>query len=192
MVYIFLADGFEDVEAIAPLDIMRRAGIDVRTVGVTGMSVTSSNGLTVQADIPLEEVTLDGCEMLVLPGGAGNGGGFITLDKTQPVLDFVTKADELGIPLAAICGAPAILAKLGLLKNRRAVCFPSVEQRLIDGGALIQRDEAVTHDNHIITAQAAGSSLDFGFKLVSMLRGWNAAEDIRKKMCYNERKRNLT
>jgi 4-methyl-5(b-hydroxyethyl)-thiazole monophosphate biosynthesis len=192
MVYIFLADGFEDIEAIAPLDIMRRAKIEVRTVGVTGMTVTSGFGVLVQADIALDEVTLDSCEMLVLPGGAGNGGGFIMLDKTQAVLDLVTKADELGIPIAAICGAPTIFARLGLLKNRRAVCFPSVEQHLVDGGALIQHDETVTQDNHIITAKAAGSSLDFSFKLVSMLRGWNVAEEVRRNMFYDNRERKLT
>ncbi|MCL2081200.1 MAG: DJ-1/PfpI family protein [Oscillospiraceae bacterium] len=189
MVYIFLADGFEDIEAIAPLDVMRRAGIEVRTAGVTGMSVTSANGLTVQADIPLDAVTLDGCEMLVLPGGSG---GFVTLDKTQPVLELVKNADAAGIPVAAICGAPSILAKLGLLKNRRAVCYPSVEHILESNGARVQRDETVTHDRHIITAQAAGSSLDFAFKLVSMLRGWNAAEAVRKKMCYKIREKTLT
>jgi len=189
MVYIFLADGFEDIEAIAPLDIMRRANIDVKTVGVTDVSVTSGNGLIVQADILLEDLTLDNCEMLVLPGGRG---GFAILDQSQPVHEFILKANDLGIMIAAICGAPAILAKLGLLKNRRAVCFPSVEHILKSNGALIQRDEAVTHDNYIITAQAAGSSLEFGFKLVSMLRGWNAAEDVRKNIFYDNRKRNLT
>jgi 4-methyl-5(b-hydroxyethyl)-thiazole monophosphate biosynthesis len=188
MVYIFLADGFEDIEAVAPLDIMRRAGIDVRTVGVTGMNVTSSHELTIRADIPLEDVTLTDCEMLVLPGGKSTE----ILGQSQVILELVQKADDSGIPIAAICAAPAILAKLGLLKNRRAVCFPSVEQVLESNGALLQRDEIVTHDHHIITAQAAGSSFDFGFKLVSMLRGWNTAEDIRKKMCYNERKRTLT
>lgn len=188
MVYIFLADGFEDIEAVAPLDILRRANVEVQTVGVTGISVTSSHGLNVQADIALSKVTLDGCEMLVLPGGAGVD----MLENSKDVLELVCEADEKGIMLAAICGAPAILARLGLLKNRRAVCFPSVEHILEENGALIQRDENVTHDRHIITAQAAGASIDFGFKLVSMLRGWNTSETIRKKICYNSRERNLT
>lgn len=188
MVYIFLADGFEDIEAVAPLDILRRAEIEVQTVGVTGMSVTSSHGLTVQADIALDNVTLNDCEMLILPGGPGRD----LLEKSKDVLEFVRDADKKGIMLAAICGAPEILARLGLLKNRRAVCFPTVEHILEENGALIQRDENVTHDRHIITAQAAGASFDFGFKLVSMLRGWNTSETIRKKICYNSRERNLT
>ncbi|MCL1821129.1 MAG: DJ-1/PfpI family protein [Oscillospiraceae bacterium] len=188
MVHIFLADGFEDIEAIAPLDILRRANIEVKTVGVSGKSVTSSHRVTVQADILLEDVMLDGCEMLVLPGGSG----FAVLEKSETVLELIRKAHDNGIILAAICAAPTILARLGLLNGRRAVCFPSMEDALIQNGARVQPDETVTHDDHIITAQAAGSSFDFGLKLVSMLRGWAAAETVRKGIYYNNNRRDLT
>lgn len=189
MVYIFLADGFEDIEAIAPLDILRRAKIETRTVGVTGMSVTTAHGLTVQADCALDEVDIEKCEMLVLPGG---GKGTENLKASPCVNELVRQADENGKLIAAICAAPTIFAELGLLKGRRAVCFPSMESVLEQNGARIQRDESVTHDGHIITARAAGVSLDFGLLLVSMLRGWAASDEIRKSLHYNPKKAALT
>ncbi|GHV37271.1 thiazole biosynthesis protein ThiJ [Clostridia bacterium] len=189
MVYIFLADGFETVEALAPLDILRRAEVETRLVGVTGDSVTSSHGLTVKTDCSLEEVTLDGCEMLVLPGGAQ---GTANLKKSAALRNLLAEAEERGILLGAICAAPTILAEAGLLRGRRAVCYPSLEGELLKAGASIPPDESVTHDRHIITARAAGSSLEFGLKLLAMLRGWAAAEKISRSIYYADGNRSLT
>ncbi|GHU88292.1 thiazole biosynthesis protein ThiJ [Clostridia bacterium] len=189
MVYIFLADGFEIVEALAPLDVLRRADIDVKLVGVTGEEVVASCGVTVKTDCLIEDVTLDDCEMLVLPGG---GQGTENLRQSPLVKQLILSAEERGIMLGAICAAPTILAEAGLLRERRAVCYPSLEAELIRAGAIIPPDETVTHDRHIITARAAGSSLEFGLKLAAMLRGWAAAEKIRKAMYYSDGNRSLT
>lgn len=191
MVYIFLADGFEELEAVAPLDIMRRAKIEVRTVGVTGEYVVSLSGLTVKADCALEDVDLEQCEMLVLPGGRI---GTKNMRESSQLTELVKQADARGIMLAGICAAPTVFAELGLLKGRRAVCFPmfEFENVLEENGARIQRDESVTHDGHIITAKAAGSSIDFGLLLVSMLRGWPASEAVRKILYFNPRQNALT
>ena len=189
MVYIFLADGFEDIEAVAPLDILRRAGIETRTVGVGGENVVSAGGLTVRADCLPDDVDIELCEMLVLPGG---WGGTEKLKASSKVTELVRAAWERGKLLAAICAAPWVFAEMGLLNGRRAVCYPSFESELEKHGARIQRDESVTHDGNIITATAAGASLDFGLLLVSMLRGWPAAEEIRKKILYNPRGNALT
>ncbi len=188
MVYILLADGFEDMEALTPLDILRRANIETRLVGVKNTVVTSAHKLTVQVDCTLDEVDMLSCEMLVLPGGAG----VEQLKATPAVLSLVKEAHTKGKLIAAICAAPTILAELGLLQNRRAVCYPTCEAALVAQEARLQYDENVTHDQHIITAQAAGASLDFALKLVAMLRGWAAADTVRQSICYQSVRRSLT
>lgn len=188
MVYILLADGFEDMEALTPLDVLRRANIDARLVSLAGTTVTSSHALTVTVDGLINGVSLPDCDMLVLPGGPG----VETLKASQPVLDLLTQANEQGKLVAAICAAPAILAELGLLRGRRAVSHPSCHEVLRKHGAHILEDTTVTHDQHIITANAAGASLDFALKLVSMLKGWAAAEAVRSEIYYQPNLRALT
>lgn len=131
MVYILLADGFEDMEALSPLDVMRRADIDVRTVGIAGTSVTSSHGVTVQADTHAGELSpaklAENAEMLVLPGG---GRGTENLDNSDYVTDCLALCAEKGASLAAICAAPSVLGKRGYLSGKHATCFPGFEQYL--------------------------------------------------------------
>ena len=182
MVYVFLADGFEDIEALAPVDILRRAAADVKTVGVTGRAATSSNGVTVQADLGLDGVTLDGCDMLVLPGG---GKGTENLKSSARVLELVRQAHEMGITLAAICAAPIVLAGLGLLKGRKAVCYPSMADELERNGADVQ-DKQVVVDGNIITAKAAGASIAFGLELAAALKGVETSERVRAAIFYRE------
>lgn len=188
MVVVLLADGFEDIEAIAPVDILRRADISVFMAGVTGDTVTSSHGVRVQADIRLEDVNPDELEMLVLPGGKG----VEKLKASAAVSELVRKVYAAEKLIGAICAAPTILAELGLLEGRRAVCYPSCEPELTAHGAKIQRDEQVTHDRNLITAQAAGVSVAFGLKLVAMLRGWAVAERVRCEICYDFGSKSLT
>ncbi len=183
MVAVLLADGFETAEALIPVDILRRAGVEVVLAGVGSIEVVSSHRVPVRADQTLEELNSAELEMLVLPGG---GVGVENLGKSEAVRALILKMSEEGKLIGAICAAPVLLAELGILEGKRAVCFPSMTDELVKYGARLQADERVTHDRNIITAQAAGSSFDFGFKLVAMLLGWQASEKVRKNMYYPE------
>ena len=164
MVYVFLADGFEVIEAMAPVDILRRAGADVVTVGVTGKTVTSSHKVPVVADITKEEIVLDDeLEMVVLPGGMPGANNLEADETVQKAIDFCAENDRF---VAAICAAPKILGHKGLLSGRRATCFPGFEQEL--EGAEITGELAV-RDGRFITGKGAGAALDFGFALAAAL-----------------------
>ncbi len=189
MVYILLGEGFEEIEAVAPIDVLRRANIECRTVGLSGKSVQGGHGIVLEADTLIDEIKLEDAEMIVLPGG---GGGVDSILDCSPAMQLIKSALEAGKLIGAICAAPTILAKLDGLRNKRAVCYPGVENVLENAGARIQRDECVTHDRNIITAQAAGSAIDFALKLVSMLRGWEAAEHVRHSIYYEGNNRPLT
>jgi len=129
MVYLFLADGFEEVEALCPLDLLRRAGAQVQTVGVTGKLVTGAHDITVTADILPEDIVLDrSLEMIILPGGMP---GTTNLDASGVVHEAIRFATERGITVGAICAAPMIIGKLGYLSGRSAVCYPGFEKYLI-------------------------------------------------------------
>ena len=124
MFYVFLADGFEETEALATLDVMRRAKLDVLTVGVTGEMVTSSHKVTVKADILPDKINLDNIEGVVLPGGVP---GTPNLEKADCVIEAVKYCYENDKYIAAICAAPSILGHLGILNNKKATCFPEYE-----------------------------------------------------------------
>ena len=128
MIYVFLATGFEDIEAIAPVDIIRRAGLKVQTVSITGERiVTSAHGVGIVADLLLSEVDYSKAEMLVLPGGLP---GSTNLDACKPLTDAIKRHYEAGGAIAAICAAPLVFGHLGLLKGRRATCYPGVDTEL--------------------------------------------------------------
>ena len=128
MIYVFLATGFEDIEAIAPVDIMRRAGLQVQTVSITGENVvTSAHGVGITADMLLPEVDFSQAEMLVLPGGLP---GSTNLDACKPLTEAIKRHFETGGAIAAICAAPLVFGHLGLLQGRRATCYPGVEPEL--------------------------------------------------------------
>lgn len=171
MVYIFLADGFEEMEALAPLDLLRRAGIEVATVGISGKTVTGSHQVKIEADLLPEELPPEDPEMLILPGGAGH-----TLLAASPfVKENVLRAFDKGIPLAAICAAPSILGQWGLLKGKRAVCFPGFESAL--EGATVLTEPVVT-DGTITTSRGAGCALHFGLELIRVLRNEALSKEI--------------
>ena len=175
MVYLFLADGFEEVEALCPLDLLRRAGADVKTVGVTGKYVAGAHDITVTADILPEEMVLDrDLEMIILPGGMP---GTNNLDASGAVHEAVRYAAERGITIGAICAAPLIIGKLGYLSGRSAVCYPGFEKYLI--GANISAKSVVVDENYI-TAKGMGVALQFGLALVNALFGEDSAEELIK------------
>ena len=188
MVYVLLADGFEDIEAVAPIDILRRAGVPLTTVGVTGLRVISSHGLVIETDETLDQVDAAKLDMLVLPGGPGTDN----LKASPGVLSLLQTAARDGKLIGAICAAPGILAELGLLNGRRAVCFPTVEETLILHGAHIEKDRQVTHDRNLVTARSAGSAIEFALKLVAMLCGWPASETVRAAIHYEHGGKALT
>lgn len=163
MIYIMLADGFEETEMIAPLDMLRRAGVPVRTVGITGKVVVGAHHIPVTADLLPEEVDTSAMDGVILPGGMP---GTTNLQDSDFVLSLVKTCYAKGKLVAAICAAPMILGTLGLLEGKKATCFPGFEEHL--KGASYSSDPAVT-DGNVITGRGAGAALDFGAALVDYL-----------------------
>lgn len=176
MVYLFLADGFEIVEAMAPVDMLRRAKIDVLTVGVYSKTVKSSCGICVEADITADEFSYENVEAIILPGGMP---GTVNLEKSPLVQSVIDDAVRDGVLIAAICAAPSILGKKGLLRGKNAICYPGFESAL--DGALVSRDYVVT-DGDYITAKGAGVAVDFGIEIIKELIGEEAAETVRSQI----------
>ncbi len=173
MVYVFLADGFEIIEALAPVDMLKRAKIDVKTVGVTGKTVTASCGVSVLSDITIDEY--DGCdiEAVILPGGMPGTVNLENNKAVQAAVDCAVKSERL---VCAICAAPSILGHKGLLEGKEAIAFPGFEQEL--KGAVIS-EKYVIKDGSFITAKGAGVATDFGLEIVSALRNKELADNIR-------------
>ena len=179
MVYILLAPGFEEAEALVPADLLRRANIETARVTVTGKPVPGSHGITVTADIALEDVDLSKVDMVVLPGG---GLGYKNLGREPQVERLVKEAAEKGLWVAAICAAPTLLGKWGLLTGKDAVCYPGMEEGLT--GAQARMDQRFVTDGKIITGRAAGSAFDFGLALVEALAGRDEAGKVRHDIYY--------
>lgn len=173
MIYVFLAHGFEEVEAISVIDVLRRAEYDVKVVGVEGKQITGSHGITVTADITDAQVQTDDMEMVVLPGGMP---GTLNLEKSPIVKASVLYCAVQGKLIGAICAAPSILGHWNLLKDKKAVCFPGFESEL--KGAVVCEDYVVT-DGNIITAKGAGVAVDFALELVRKFSGEGLSEKIR-------------
>lgn len=178
MIYVFLADGFEECEAIAPVDILRRAGLEVKTVGVTGKTVTGSHNIPVTADITENEAITESLEAVILPGGMP---GTLNLEKSETVQKFIDYAAENSLIIAAICAAPSILGHKNLLNGKNATCFTGFEKEL--SGANVKDIPCVT-DGNLITAYGAGAAFDFGFAIVAALKDGCTADNLRKQMRY--------
>lgn len=179
MVYMLLAPGFEELEALAPVDILRRGGEQVALIGTEGMEVCGGHGITVRADLPLEQVRLAAEDALVLPGGLG---GMRALEASPAVMALVREAaGRADVWLCALCASPTILGRAGLLEGRRAVCYPGMEGELT--GARCERDSPVVVDGRLITGRAAGASMETGLALLAALRGADCAERVRREMC---------
>lgn len=173
MVYLFLADGFEIIEALAPVDMLRRGKIDVLTVGVTGKSVTSSCGVEVTSDITIDEYTGSDTDAVILPGGMP---GTLNLEENSTVQSAIDCAVDNNKLVCAICAAPSILGHKGLLKGKSAIAFPGFEDAL--EGAVIS-DDYVAVDGNFITARGAGVATEFGLEIVKYLRNQELADNIR-------------
>ena len=176
-IFVHFAEGFEEIEAITPVDVLRRAGCEVSMVSVTGnRMVTSSRNITVQTDFLFDEVDYKKADMLVLPGGMP---GSKNLDQHEGLKNKLLEADRQGKWLAAICAAPMVFGHLGLLQGRKATCYPGNEKDLVGATAT---GKAVEIDQNFITAKGAGSSIKFSLTLVEVLLGKEKALDIKSKM----------
>lgn len=181
MIYVFLANGFEEVEALTPVDLLRRAERQVQLVGVGGKTITGSHGIKVECDITANEIVLGGdLEMIVLPGGMP---GTLNLEKSEAVQTAVDFCYDRGIFIGAICAAPSILGHKGLLNGRNAIAYPGFEGQL--AGANIC-EHSVVQDDFIITAQGAGAAVPFGLKLAEVLCGADKPKALAASICYPE------
>ena len=178
MIYVFLADGFEECEALIPVDILLRAGFNVKTVGVTGKNVKGSHGIEIVTDITADEATTDNLECIILPGGMP---GTLNLEKSKTVGEFIDYSVNNDILISAICAAPSILGHKGLLVNKKATCYDGFEKELT-GAECTQN--AVETDGNIITACGVGAAFEFGFAVLSKLKGGLFTEKIKKQMKY--------
>lgn len=181
MITVFLANGFEEVEAITPVDIMRRAGLDVRTVSIyDSPMVTGAHKVPIQADMVFCQVDFSQVDLIVLPGGLP---GSTNLDACEPLCQAIKKHTEGGKPVAAICAAPLVLGHLGLLVGRKATCYPGVEPELTGAtctGAMVEVD------GNIITGKGPAAAFEFGFTLVEQLKSPEATLLLRDGMLYSQ------
>lgn len=179
MIYVFLANGFEEIEALAPVDVIRRAGIPVQTVGIGGRVVFGSHNIPVTADIDDKQVRLDeNLQAIVLPGGMPGAQNLEDSAVVQMAIDYCM---EKNILVAAICAAPFILAHKGLLKGKKATAFPEYQKEIEKAGAVLSQ-EFVCCDENIITARGMGVSLEFGLEIVKVLTTDKTAQNIREKI----------
>ena len=177
MVYLLLGTGFEETEAVAPLDLLRRAGVEVQTVGVTGKTVYGSHKIGIEADITIGEMDLTNLEMIILPGGLG---GVASARASQPALDALKFAWENGKYVAAICAGPTVLADLGITDGKNATCYPGCEGGM--GCAKLVPDAACVRDGKLITGTSAGCAIPFGLALIEALKGKDMADAIARQI----------
>lgn len=173
MVYLFLANGFEEIEALTPVDILRRGKVELKTVGVGGKVITGSHGIPVTADITDDEVELAQADGVILPGGMP---GTLNLEKCDTVINAVRYCSEQHKIIGAICAAPSILGHLGLLSGRHATAFPGFEKEL--QGA-VYRNGYVEQDDHIITARGMGVSVEFALTLLAAFKDQKTADAVK-------------
>lgn len=178
MVVIILGRGFEEIETVAPCDILRRGGAEVRLAGIDALELTGSNGITLKADCLVEEIDPEQVELLMLPGGLG---GVNSILGSPAAMDLIRAVHSRGRLVSAICAAPTVLAKLGITDEKLATCYPGMEEQM--GAARMTRAGAVA-DGTVCTGRAAGSAMDFGFLLLEKLRGRETADRVRKAMVY--------
>lgn len=177
MVYMLLGTGFEETEAIAPLDLLRRAGISVCTVGLNGKTVYGGHGIGIEADITIDQMDLTAMEMIVVPGGLG---GVKSISESQQAMNALSFAFENQKYIAAICAGPTILAKLGITDGKNTTCYPGCESQM--GSAISLAEQAAVRDGNIITGTSAGCAIAFGLELVAALAGPEVADKIKKQI----------
>jgi len=177
MVYVLLGKGFEETEAIAPIDLLRRAGVEVQTVGIGGKLIEGGHGICVAADITLEEMDLTELEMIVLPGGLG---GVASIQGSAMALEAIRFAWENGRFVAAICAGPTVLASLGITDGVNVTCYPGCETQM--GAARYVGNVPCVTSGRIITGTSAGCAIPFGLALVAALKGPDCANTIAQQI----------
>ena len=177
MVYVLLGTGFEEMEAIAPIDLMRRAGIKVLTVGVTGKTVFGGHGIGVETDITINEMDLTDLEMIVLPGGLGGVASARASEHAMNALDFAWKNGKF---VSAICAGPTVLADLGITDGMHVTCYPGCEDGM--GSAQMEPNAAVVRDGNLITGTSAGCAIPFGLELIRALKGEETANMVKDQI----------
>lgn len=178
-VSVLLADGFEEIEALTVVDLLRRAKVYVDTISITDdYKVRGAHGIPVQTEDLFDEVDFSESDMIVLPGGLP---GTTNLKEHEGVRKAVMECYESGRYIAAICAAPTILSDLGILKGKKATCYPALEQEL--EGALLTRG-AVATDKNVITSQGVGTAIDFALKLVELLTDEEKALEMADSIVY--------
>ncbi|HHU23199.1 MAG TPA: DJ-1 family protein [Clostridiales bacterium] len=180
MVYIILGDGFEEIEAVAPGDILRRGGVRVSYVGVNGPQVRGAHDIIVSADIVMEpSLKFTREDLVVIPGGLG---GVETIENSSMAIEVLKNAAEAGARFAAICAGPRVLSRLGLLEGRDFTCYPGMEDQ-ISGGRYLG-DKGAVSDNGIITGRSPGAAIDFGLALLEAIKGSQIAAEVRSELVY--------
>ena len=177
MVYMLLGTGFEETEAVAPLDLLRRAGVSVQTVGLNGKVIYGCHGIGIETDIEIGQMDLTDLEMVVIPGGLG---GVASIRACQEAMDALRFAADNGKFVGAICAGPTVLADLGITDSKQATCYPGCEDGM--GSAVMQEGKAAVRDGKIITGTSAGCAIPFGLALIEALKGIDMAEKIAKQI----------
>lgn len=178
MIYIFLAEGFEECEALVPVDILRRANIEIKTVGVGGNIITGSHNIPVVCDTVNKNLSFENLEGIILPGGMP---GTLNLEKDKTVQNAIDYCINNNLLISAICAAPSILGHKNLLSGKKATCFPGFEKDLF--GATVC-DTPIVCDGNIITSHGAGAAFEFGFEILAYLKGKDFADNLKKQMKY--------
>ena len=175
---LFLAEGFEEIEAVTPMDLLRRAGIDLITAGVTGPMITGGHGITIRADRELKELTgsADSFDGVIVPGGVG---GAENIAASVPAVEFIKNMMNAGKLVAAICAAPAlVLTPLGIIDGKQATCYPGFEEKFTGAKFAAQR---VVADGNVITSRGPGTAAEFSIAIIAYLEGEEKAEQIRSR-----------
>ena len=182
MIYIFLAPGFEEIEAVVPRDILKKANIDVNTVSIGETIVESTKGLKVVSDMTINEVQIESIDGIILPGGMP---GTNNLGKCEKLIDMIKICAEKKLLIAAICAAPSILGKLGILSGKDTCCFPDTEIEKCLVGAKINNKNVNICEN-IITSKGPGTAFQFAFSIVEYLRGTQVSQKLSRGMRFSQ------
>ncbi len=181
-VYVFLANGFEEIEGLTVVDLLRRAGIDLITVSIHDTKqVMGAHNIEVKADILLEKIDKNAADALVLPGGMP---GMTNLKENEIVKEMIFSYEKAGKLIAAVCASPSIFSEFGLLKGKHATSYPSFEENLVAHGAIYSKD-TVVKDGNIITSRGLGTSIDFALEIISYLIDEDKANEIATSVVYN-------
>lgn len=176
MVYVILGNGFEEIEALTPVDVLRRCGVEVCTAGVGGLRIEGSHGITVTADCMVDEIDQAELDMIVLPGGLG---GVNAISASAPAMEAIRQAYEDGKYVAAICAGPTVLASLGITDGKHATSYPGAREKL---SRAIYEESPVVTDGKLITSRGPGTSMAFGLELARILCGEAVADEVAHGM----------